>query len=67
MMMDLEEDGPPDLVDLSSRTEPVSSSMTLQMQDLTISKVPLTIITGKACPIQTDRSSCCGDSAEGYT
>ncbi len=46
-IMDLEEDGPPDLVDVSGLNKPAPSHITLQMQDLGLSKVPLTIVTGR--------------------
>ena len=45
--MDLEEDGPPDLVDISGLNMPAPSPITTQMQDLGLSKVPLTIVTGR--------------------
>ena len=45
--MELEEEGPPDLVDVSGLNKPASSPVTQQMQDLALSKVPLTIVTGK--------------------
>ena len=47
VIMDLEEDRPPDLVDVSGLNKPAPSPIALQMQDLGLSKVPLTIVTGK--------------------
>ena len=47
VIMDLEEDGPPDLVDISALNKPAPSPVTTQMQDLGLSKVPLTIVTGR--------------------
>ena len=47
VIMDLEEDGPPDLVDISRLNMPAPSPITTQMQDLGLSKVPLTIVTGR--------------------
>ena len=47
VIMDLEEDGPPDLIDISGLNKPASSPITLQMADLGLSKVPLTIVTGR--------------------
>ena len=47
VIMDLEEDGPPDLVDVSGLNKPAPSPITLQMGDLGLSKVPLTIVTGR--------------------
>ena len=47
VIMDLEEDGPPDLVDISVLNKPAPSPVTTQMQDLGLSKVPLTIVTGR--------------------
>ena len=45
--MDLEEDGPPDLVDISELNKPAPSPITTQMQNLGLSKVPITIVTGR--------------------
>ena len=45
--MDIEEDGPPDLVDISELNMPAPSPLTTQMRDLGLSKVPLTIVTGR--------------------
>lgn len=45
--MDLGEDGPPDLIDMSGLNKPAPSPITTQMQDLALSKVPLTIVTGR--------------------
>ena len=45
--MDLEEDGPPDLVDINELNKPAPSPITTQMQDLGLSKVPITIVTGR--------------------
>ena len=45
--MDLEEDGPPDLVDISELNQSAPSPITTQMQDLGLSKVPITIVTGR--------------------
>ena len=45
--MELEEEGPPDLVDVGGLSKPTSCAVTQQMQDLALSKVPLTIVTGK--------------------
>ncbi len=47
VITDLEEDGPPDLVDISGLNMPAPSPITTQMQDLGLSKVPLTIVTGR--------------------
>ena len=49
--MDIDQDEPPDLVDtdesvLQSNPPPAPDPTATQMQDLSISKVPLTIITG---------------------
>ena len=44
--MELEEDGPPELVDVGGLNKPAPSPVTQQMQDLALSKVPLTIVTG---------------------
>ena len=44
--MELEEDGPPALVDVGDFSKPAPSPVTQQMQDLALSKVPLTIVTG---------------------
>lgn len=49
--MELEEEGPPDLVDVGGLNKPASSPFTQQMQDLALSKVPLTIVTGKLSSI----------------
>ena len=45
--MELEEDGPPALVDVGQLNKPAPSPVTQQMQDLAFSKVPLTIVTGR--------------------
>ena len=45
--MELEEEGPPDLVDVGGSNKPAPSPVTQQMQDLALSKVPLSIITGR--------------------
>ena len=45
--MELEEDGPPALVDVGELHKPAPSPVTQQMQDLTLSRVPLTIVTGR--------------------
>ena len=55
MIMDLEEDGPPDLVDISRLDKPAPSPITTQMQDLGLSKVPLTIVTGIILPFMIPR------------
>ena len=47
VIMDLGEDGPPDLIDMSGLNKPAPSPITTQMQDLALSKVPLTIVTGR--------------------
>ena len=47
VIMDLEEDRPPDLVDISGLNKSAPSPITTQMQDLGLSKVPLTIVTGR--------------------
>lgn len=45
--MELEDEGPPDLVDVSGLNKSAPSPVTQQMQDLSLSKVPLTIVTGR--------------------
>ena len=45
--MELEEDGPPALVDVGELSKPAPSPVTQQLQDLALSKVPLTIVTGR--------------------
>ena len=55
MIMDLEEDGPPDLVDISRLDKPTPIPITTQMQDLGLSKVPLTIVTGIILPFMIPR------------
>lgn len=52
-IMDLGEDGPPELVDVSGFNKPAPSPVTQQMQDLALSKVPLTIVTGKLSSMAT--------------
>ena len=51
--MDLDDEGPPDLVDTNTQPHDVEAqaqtqSLVAQMEDTSISKVPLTIITGNA-------------------
>ena len=44
--MDIDEDEPPSLVNVGQINKRALSPMSSQMQDLKLSKVPLTIVTG---------------------
>ncbi len=45
-MMDVEEDGPPSLVNVDETDHGAPDPNTRQLQDLSLTKVPLTIVTG---------------------
>ena len=51
--MELDDDEPPSLVDVNGRQENAPSGLATQMQEVSMAKVPLTIVTGKKTPIQT--------------
>lgn len=47
MDIDDEYDGPPMLVDVNGHIDPAEATLNAEMKDVNITKVPITIITGR--------------------
>lgn len=45
--MDVEDDGPPMLISADGDADPQEAALTVEMEDVKITKVPITIITGR--------------------